>query len=397
MINTPLAWLNLLHSKLRTLVALMGVSFAVVLMFLQLGFLGAVEKTATMIYDELKFDVLIRSAEYLHFADARTFPAQRLKQIESDPGVLEVVPFYVEVNEWRRPLQKRKPKSNDEESVPEGYSRGILLMGVRAGDNVFRVPEIQSQMPKLTRPDFLLIDRKSRREFGPQNGLKFSDEDLEIETEIGGNTVRIVGHFALGTGLAADGAVVLSDRGFSRIYQHRDIDDLNMGLVRTDADPNDLVESLRKVLPSDVEVLTRAEVLRRERDRWVAETSVGLIFQMGVVVSLLVGIAIVYQVLATDVANHMAEYATLKAMGYRNSFLSGIVLRQALALSIVGFFPGWAVAAILYQVTAYMANLPISMTLARSGAVLLLTIIMCTISGLAALRKLQSAEPANLF
>jgi putative ABC transport system permease protein len=37
------------------------------------------------------------------------------------------------------------------------------------------------------------------------------------------------------------------------------------------------------------------------------------------------------------------------------------------------------------------------MTMARAVTVLILTIIMCTISGAIATRKLQSADPADMF
>ena len=112
-------------------------------------------------------------------------------------------------------------------------------------------------------------------------------------------------------------------------------------------------ERLRRALPGgesgDVEVLTRAEAIRYELKRWIRETSIGIIFQLGVAVSLLVGTVIVYQVLSSDVAAHVRQYATLKAMGYSNRFLSGVVLGQAMGLAFLGFLPGLAISAALYQ------------------------------------------------
>src|SRR5882762_1933243 len=101
--RTFLAWRNLVHNKVRTLVAVAGVTFAVVLIFMQLGFFGAVETTATVAYSALDFDLCIRSKDYLHFAKTRSFPAARLKQAEGVPGVRRVSPFYVGVRYWRTP------------------------------------------------------------------------------------------------------------------------------------------------------------------------------------------------------------------------------------------------------------------------------------------------------
>src|SRR5208282_127985 len=134
-----------------------------------------------------------------------------------------------------------------------------------------------------------------------------------------------------------------------------------------------------------------------ELNRWIRETSIGVIFQLGVAVSLLVGTVIVYQVLSSDVAAHMRQYATLKAMGYTSRFLSGVVLAQAVGLAALGFLPGLAISQTLYEVTSYLANIPIVMNGGRIAAVFAMTVVMCALSGLGALRKIWRADPAALF
>jgi putative ABC transport system permease protein len=383
--KTPLAWLNLLHSKARTLVALSGVAFAVLLIFMQLGFLGAIETTGTLIYDALDFDVLLRSKEYLHLVEARSFPRTRLYQAASAPGVVSARPFWLGLNLWRNPHT--------------GQCRVVLVMGVRREEPVFNVPEIQRQLPLLVAPKLLLIDRKSRREFGPADGRQFGDADLGVQTDVSGQQVRIAGHFALGFGFAGDGGILLNDAGFVRLVPGRTPNDISLGLLKltTGADAGQVAAQLREVLPPDVDVLTRQEALDYEIRRWVRETSVGTIFQLGVAVSLLVGMAIVYQVLSSDVADHMAEYATLKAMGYRDRFLGGVVLRQAVVMAVVGFVPGLALSELLYELTSRSANIPIEMNSLRVATVFALAVAMCVISALAAMRKIRLADPAALF
>jgi putative ABC transport system permease protein len=383
--KTPLAWHNLLSNKVRTAIALSGVAFAVVLIFMQLGFLGAVRTTATLIYNALDFDIAIRSKEYLHLSDPRFFPQSRLTQAKSQPGVARVTPFLIDLSQWRNPQS--------------GNTRGILVMGVGPGAPVFKDAALREKTESLMTPEFLLVDRKSRREFGPANGRQFGDADLGVTTEIAGRKVSIGGHFALGAGLAADGAVLLSDRGFVRVVPGRTPDDVSLGLVKLQpgARPDAVAAELRSRLPSDVEVLTRDEVVDFELHRWVSETSIGVIFQLGVGVAVLVGISIVYQVLSSDVANHLAEYATLKAMGYGDAFLAGVVMQQAAVLAMFAFLPGLALSLVLYQATSYFANIPIEMTLARALGVFALSVVMCLVSGLGALRKIRSVDPADLF
>jgi putative ABC transport system permease protein len=146
-----------------------------------------------------------------------------------------------------------------------------------------------------------------------------------------------------------------------------------------------------------VDVLTREQVIDRELRRWIGETPIGYVFTLGVIISLIVGGAIVYMVLSNDVANRIREYATLKAMGYSNGYLSGIVLKQAAYLALFSFVPAAVASSAFYQVTAWLANLPIYMTGSRLAIVLALTLAMCMISGVAAMRKLWRADPAELF
>ncbi len=390
--KTFLAWRNLVHNRVRTLVAVAGVTFAVVLIFMQLGFFGAVETSATVVYSALDFDLCIRSKDYLHFADSRSFPAARLKQAEGVAGVKTVSPFYVGRRLWRNPRPKK------------GEEHGVMVMGYRPADPVFLRDDIKASVRKLlVQEDMVLIDRLTRPEFGPRNGRRFGDEDVGVETEVMHRKVRLVGHFRLGTGFASNGAVLTTDRGYVRVSPGQSLHNVCLGLIKLEkgVDPAEVAARLRAAFPGgrnpDVEVLTRKEVLDVERNRWVGRTSFGLIFQLGVGVALFVGTAIVYQVLSADVANLMPEYATLKAMGYANTYLMKVILQQALVLSLLGFLPGWGIAVLLYYVTSEGAGIPIQMTSQNLLMVLVLSVAMCALSGLLAARKTFAADPAELF
>jgi putative ABC transport system permease protein len=308
-----------------------------------------------------------------------------LYEAQSIPGVERVTGIQIAPGNWRNPFTGRK--------------RIILTMGVNPADQVFTVPELQQKIPLLTDPTFVLIDRKSRREFGPRDQHRFGDADLGSEAEVQRRQVRIVGHFSLGAGFESDGAILLDERGFLRAHPGRTAQEVSIGLVKLH--DNQAVEpvlaELRKALPPDVLVLSRSGVLDFEYNLWVREMPVGIIFQLGVMVGLLVGVTIVYQVLSSDVANHLPEYATLKAIGYNNGFLRRVVLQQATALALLGFLPGVIIALVLYRITAEFTNLPIGMGLWRMPFVLGLTLLMCTASGLGAVRKVRQAQPADLF
>ena len=142
---------------------------------------------------------------------------------------------------------------------------------------------------------------------------------------------------------------------------------------------------------------TTEEFAQIERDYWANGTGIGFIFGLGVGVGFIVGIVIVYQILYSDVSEHLPEYATLKAMGYGDSYLLGVLLQEALLLAVLGYLPSVVLALGLYQAAFAATLLPISMTTRRAVTVLIMTIVMCSASGAIAMRKLRAADPADIF
>jgi putative ABC transport system permease protein len=280
------------------------------------------------------------------------------------------------------------------------------MMGMQVDRPVLDVPEILDQLDKLKSPDAILVDRATRSEYGPENCRSFSDADVGQSCEIGNRASLIAGHFQLGTGLATNGAVLLSDVGYAYRSGIDTRERASLGLVRlkSGVDPNvakaELLDWLSKKDPrilQQVQLYTMAEQLTWERTRWLRETPIGMIFTMGVVLSFIIGAAIVYMILANDVANRLPEYATLKAMGYSQFALARIVIMQSWFLAILSYLPAMIVAVVLYQVTASLSKIPTVMTWERTFGVLGLALLMCTVSAAMAMLKLWKAEPASLF
>jgi len=390
--RTSLALLNILASPTRALVSISGVTFALLLIFVQLGFRHAVANTATIIFDKLKFDIVLRSPEYLHLYEARTVERRFLDIAASEPDVASVDPFWITLSKWQSPT--------------DNSINAMAMMAMPPGRQLFDVPELAQKMPLIDNPNAVLIDRASRKDFGPKNGRDFGNADVGTKAELGKRHVTIVGHVLIGTGLATNGALVISDVGMgmrSRIDVNQQA---SLGLIRVKPGVNvdqAAVRIRQWLLQQDehaldrVMVQTRDEIVAWEHHRWLNDTPIGIIFQVGVALAFLVGAAIVYMVLAQDVSNRLPEFATLKAMGYSQLYLAGVVLQQAWLLSIVGWIVSVAMSDVMYRVTAVWAGIPIQSTFLRVVGVGALSVVMCTLSGLAAIRKLWKAEPASLF
>jgi putative ABC transport system permease protein len=403
--KTPLALYNLRHQWQKTIVSIAGVAFALLLVFMQLGFMGAVSKTATNVLENLQFDILIRARDYLHLYEPSQFERKWLNVARSTPGVANAKPMWITLHNWR------KLPTAEQEDDPgfESQYLPIAVMAYEIHEQVFRLDDVIEQQSILSDGRQLLLDRSTQRDYGPSDGRQFSVErDLRRSTEIGGQEFSIAGLFKLGTGLAANGAAIISQQGFARIVPWDVNRRISIGLIDVDSEQStvdEVIELLHQRLragegddiPAAVEILTKAEALRVETRHWLWDTPIGLIFQLGVVLSLLVGAAIVYMVLSTDVANRLPEYATLLAMGYSRLYLASVVMTKALTLCFLGFFTAWAAAEALYAVTSWASQIPIAMTSTIVYLVGILGLVMCCCSGLLALRKLWKAEPASLF
>ena len=382
--RTPLTLLTLLHQRLRTLVAIAGVAFSMLLVFMQLGFFGSAAATATIFFDKLDFDLILVSRDYSNITQPASFPRIRLYQCQATPGVATVSPMWVNGNLWRI--------VNDQDKSQHGLRRGIMVVGFDLGDPVFRLENLEANLDLLKIPGNVLLDTQTRGYFG--------NRELGLETDLGAGRGIIVGTFTIGAGYGWDGMVLMSAATYSHIYGNMPLNQVSFGLIRLtpDADPDEVAANLRANMPGDqIRVLTRQGMLDYETDYWLNKTSLGKIFFVGVLVALIVGTVFVYQVLSSDITARYPEYATLKAMGYSNGYLSMQVLQQALIYALLGYIPGLVASFFLYDLASNMASLPISMTWARAGAVLLLAVGMCTLSALLALRKVQSADPADLF
>jgi putative ABC transport system permease protein len=372
-----LAWLSLAHHKTRTLAAVAGIAFCISLVFLQLGLYASVMRSALQIHEKLAYDVLLVSPEYLNLARTGWFPRQRLQQAADIPGVASAVPFYTGARQWRNPETRRHLR--------------LLVMGFNTRDHVFNLPEIDAAQHELERPDVVFIDRRTRPEFGSQA--------RGTVTEIGPRQVTVAGQYTIGTGFDFYGAAIVSDVNFSRLFEGISLDRVNLGLIRLnrDADSEASAATLRRALPADVRVLTRDQLTAQEQQYWAQETPTGMVFGLGVVLAVLVGVVILYQVLATDIAKHLPEYATLKALGYRDRFLRHVVLLKVLLLVLLAYLPALGLALVLYALIREAANLPVDMNVERAGAVLALSVLMASGTGLSCLRRLRAADPADLF
>ncbi|MBD2137138.1 FtsX-like permease family protein [Anabaena sp. FACHB-1237] len=386
--KTPLAWRQLMKETTRLAVAVAGISFADLLIFIQMGFQNALFDAAVKPHRNLQADLVLTNPQFQTLFSVKSFSRKRLYQTLSYPGVKSVSSVYISTGLWRNPETRE--------------DRAILVWGIDPGLPGLKFPEVQKNQDVLKPMYQAMFDIAGRPEYGDVK--KVFAETGEFKTEVSGKAIAVKGIFTNGASFAADGNVVTSDSTFLQIFPNRKPDQIEVGLINVEPGTNvqKLKLQLQKGLNPDpknpfVEVGTTEDFAQKERNYWANSTGIGFIFGLGVVVGFIVGIVIVYQILYSDVSDHLPEYATLKAMGYTDNYLLGVLLQEALFLAVLGYLPSFFLAFGLYRLTFAATLLPIAMDVNKAVNVFILTIIMCTTSGAIAMRKLRSADPADIF
>jgi putative ABC transport system permease protein len=372
-----LAWRILAHDKGRTALAVAGVCLAILLVFVQLGFFIAVPRGGMLLYDRTRFDLLIASTAYEYQVQPGEFPLGQLERAKTAREVALAAPIYFGSAKWR--------------SGEDGKAPDVFVIGLDPQDPIFTIEDINRQLALLNRADTVLVDSATRPMFGPLTAGRV--------VEIDRDKVKIGGDYGLGTGFMGLGVILVSAQNFVRLFPFRNLDQVNLGLIRLkpEVDPDRAAASLRKLLGGDIRVFTRPELEAHETAYWTTRTSVGLLFGSGLIVSFIVGVMVVYQILATQVSRQLPQFATLKAVGYGDRFLDGTVITMALLIVLAGFFPALAAASGVYAVIREETLLPVEMSGTRIAAVFAATLVMAAASALLSMGSLRRADPADLF
>lgn len=371
------AWRILVDQKGRTALATGGIFIAILLVFIELGFFIAVPQGGMLIYDHMRFDLLVCSKRYLFQAQPGQFPLARLNAARSVAGVAQASPVYLGAAKWQDPNG--------------GLSVDVSIIGLDPQAGIFAVPDIERNAGLLDRADTVLVDGASRSLFGPLRPGRVVD--------IAGHPVTIGGVYKLGTGFLGLGVALASEANFFRMFPGRPPDGVNLGLVtlKPGADPDRVAQAIRAISPTDTQVFTRPELVAHETAYWTTRTATGLVFGSGLAISFVVGIMVLYQTLATQITRQLPQFATLKAIGYGNRYVDAIVLIEAFLITAVAFVPALGAALGVYALVRSETLLPLALTAPQLGAVLAITLVMAAAAALLSLGALRRADPAEIF
>ena len=379
----PIGWLQLSHNKGRLFAAVSGVAFANLLVFMQLGIMGALNGSTVAPYSIINTDIILSSQEGNTLTDSEHIAQVWMFQALSVAGVVDASPLYI---------------GNLPFTLDDGKSVSLLAFGMNTTQPDFVSPAIAPLLSKLTLENTALLDEGTRGM--PASVIDGLREGDAFAFEASGETLTAIGTMNIGGGFLADGMMMVSDQTFLRFFGSRSsaAPDHILVQVKDGVSTETVAARLRAVVPAaSVRIQTTQDAKAADLSFMSTERPTGIIFGFGVFMGILVGLVIVYQVLSTDVADHLREYATFKAMGYGQPFFLGIIFEEAIVLAVFGFIPGFFVSMGLYAGLVAVTGLPVTMEASRAILVFFGTLTACTLSGAIATRRLANADPADLF
>lgn len=377
------AWHQLTHQKMKLIAAVAGVVVAVMLMLVQLGIRQGVLDNTVAFVRLIDADLVIVSPGTNTIFNSAQFPRRLLIRMRNHAAVEDVQEVYRSAAMWKNPWNH--------------IEHPIGIYGVDAEEPMLRLPGLSEHASDLRLMDRILFDGMSRDTYGPV--VSALEERGEVVAELNSRKVHVIGHIDVGIAISNDGNVYTSRENFQRLFPQRPAGSVDLGLIRLDddADVQKVMVELRQLLGAEAKLITQAELVASEISFVRTNAPIDFIFGMGAVVGFFIGAVVVYQILYTEVTNHLPQFATLKAMGFTDGYLLRLVLSEAVILALFGYIPGFFMALGLYRVATKEIQMPFTMTVDRGVGVLVATLLMCCISAAIAIRKAQTANPADVF
>jgi putative ABC transport system permease protein len=367
---------NLFDQRARFFAAAAGVAVALFLLLLQFSILHAVREKVTAVYDDFNFDIAIVPDSYQFLMTFDTVDRIVLNIARATGEVADTYGLNVDVVHWKQLPSER-----------ETYS---LLLGLDPPADFVRDRDIRAGWPLLNTPHALIADRYSQPSAGPVS----AGSVVEIHDE----RMTVRGQFKLGLFFYADGATLVKNVDFPRLTG-RDPRAISIGLLKLQPGvPLDKARAdIAAALPSGTLVLTKAQLEQQERAYFLSTKPIGIMIYISMLIACLIGGAIILQVLSTDIANRIGEYAVLKAMGATPALVYGIGVGQAAIVGLAALLPALAIGGVALAILQNRTHLDTALNLRSVLNMAGITVVLAAFAAAFALRRINRADPASLF
>jgi putative ABC transport system permease protein len=370
-----LATKSLLHDKLRFVITVSGVAFAVTLVFVQVGlFLGLLDNASVTI-DHISADLWVTSRNTPNVDFAHTFPETYVQRVRSVPGVARadnLIVWFMTVN------------------LPSGAQEGTLAYALE-DFHAWNIPwNVESgDLADLKRGQYFFLDGSAVRRYGAFETGQYR--------EILGQRLKIIGRTKDALSFTTTPISFMDFDRAQKLSSQQLTNRTTYVLVKLapGADAAAVKAEIARRLPYN-DVYTRKEWATRSRNYWVTSTGIGLNMYITVFLGCLVGIVVVAQTLYTSTMEHIKEFGTVKAIGGGNLDIYRILGKQAAIAAVAGFALG---ALMSYAMRPVIAKIHLKLIIPPAFAAIVFVgaIVMCLGAAMISFKKVASIDPALVF
>ena len=408
---------NLFEDVPRFLVAQAGIMFAVSLVTIQTGIFNGVIRSTSLLVDNSRADIWVTSKRMVHLELTEPILVDHLARARKVNGVHRAEAVMTGVARWQ---------------VPKGELKVVKLWGFDPHGQLFVPGAIQQgSITALKEPYTVLADRsdlKSLRMRKIGNTAEIGSLPAKL-TVISRDTQSVLSSAFLFASLHTvneynnsrvssqlDCKWISGEIKCSNVYEKSENSEktdsssppeprplsLNtpISFILIKAKPGQDIQKLKQDLEAaspDTRAYTSEELSQKIREYWQTRTGIGFILGLGAVVGMIVGVAIVGQILYSSVSDHIKEFGTLKAMGASNRVIYGVIVEQSLWMAVIGYVPGMLLCWVLGNWTLATQGIVILITPVTAIGVFGITVLMCVGSALFAIQKVSHVDPAIVF
>jgi len=371
---TLLALRNLFRDRVRLIVTLTGIVFAIVLIAIQMGLLLGFVQTISGVVDNSAVDIWISARGVPFLEHGAQFPARTVHRAAATPGVLAAENYVLRIVNWKR---------------TDGANLPALMIGFDPASGLGKPwSVVAGRLESLNAADSIFIDRLYQEKLGIT--------EIGQTVEINGRRARVVG-FTEGIRSFTTSPYIFTSVQNAMKYLRLPDSETFYILVKTQpgADPQTVKADLAGRL-RNLDVYTTQEFARRTQRYWLLTTGAGFTVLLAAVMGLIVGIVVVSQTIYASTVDHIREYGTLKAIGASNRYLYSVIVKQAGISAIIGYAIGMAISYAIVYVTRN-GGAAILVPWQMVATMLVLTLTMCVCASLVSIRKVTTIDPAMVF
>ena len=370
----PLAQRNLFHDKVRLVVTLTGIVFAVVLIVVELGLFVGFTVTTSNLIDHAGADLWVSSPKVPYVEMGVPFSERKLNQVRAVPGVADAQKLISQWTQWK---------------LHDGSQESVQIIGFNPDSTLGRPWNlVEGNVDDLKEPDAVILDDLYKQKLG----VTHVGEVFEVRQ----HRARVVG-FTRGIRSFTTSPYVFAT--FKHAQDFAGAKEGQTTYILVKVAPGATVEDVRRDIlgaVKDVEVYTTPQFSRMTRFYWMFTTGAGVAVLIAAVLGLVVGFVVVAQTIYATTMDHVREFGTLKAMGAPNSYVYKVIMKQAAISAVIGYVLGMIVSAFVVR-GSQAGGAAILMPMPMAVGMFFLTLLMCLGAALVSINKVTHIDPAMVF